>query len=309
MTNKIPVGATIARAYGFAFGNIVNNFGAIWIPAAILYALTYLFHAQYMSATLNLMTRDPQLMLVGMRFLFVACIVGFVLLTAQVAALTKEALGLRTGNPFLQFPFGAATWRLIGAYLLYFLVMIVIYIGSILAGIVGGVIVAALGAQIGGAGKLIIGLVLLAYVIVVLCGFFYIAIRLSFLLAPVTIAEQRVSLIRAWQLGQGNFWRMLAVFLSFFVPLLILEIAFLYFMYGSAFFPPLHATPDQMAAFVQHQQEVSRQVMMTSEKFWYVVYPVGLVFGLIVYALISGASAFAYRALVPAGADTKNSAI
>ena len=186
LVNKIPVGATIARAYGFSFGNIVNNLGAIWIPVAILYALAYLFHVQYMSATLRLMTHDPQSILIGMRFMFVAIIVSFVLLTAQVAALTKEALGLRTGSAFLQFPFGAAAWRLMGAYLLYFLVMIVIYIGCIL--VVGGGIVAAIGLQVGTVGKMITGLVVLAYVIVVLCGFFYIAIRLSFLMAPVAVA-------------------------------------------------------------------------------------------------------------------------
>ena len=101
---------------------------------------------------------------------------------------------------------------------------------------------------------------------------------------------------------------MFVIFLSFFIPLLILEFAFLYFMYGSAFFPPLHATPDEMAAFVQHQQEISRQVMMMSEKFWYIIYPMGLLFGLIFYGLISGAGAFAYRALVPAGVTAENHA-
>ena len=50
-----------------------------------------------------------------------------------------------------------------------------------------------MGPQMGTVGKMITGLVVLAYVIVVLCGFFYIAIRLSFLMAPVTVAERRVS--------------------------------------------------------------------------------------------------------------------
>jgi hypothetical protein len=69
IVNKIPVGATVARAYGFAFGNIVNNLGAIWIPATILYVLTFLFRDRYINATFDLMTRDPQSMIAGMRFL------------------------------------------------------------------------------------------------------------------------------------------------------------------------------------------------------------------------------------------------
>jgi hypothetical protein len=303
--NKIPVGATIVRAYGFAFGNIVGNLGAIWIPAAILCALTYLFYQQYMRATLDLMTREPQSMLEGLRFLLAACAVAFVLLTAQIAALTREALGLRTGNAFLQFPFGAAAWRLMATYLLYFVVMIVIYIGCVLVGAVGSGIVAVVGTQLGTAGRILTGAVAIAFMIAVCCALIYIAVRLSFLMAPVAVAEQRVSLIRAWQLGQGNFWRMFAVFLSVLLPLLVLEFAILYFVYGSAMLPPLHATPDQLEAFARHQQETSRQMMLMSQKFWYIVYPGGLVAGLIIYGLISGASAFAYRALVPATADAE----
>jgi hypothetical protein len=36
MVNKIPVGGTIAHAYRFTFGNIFNNFGAIWVPVLLL---------------------------------------------------------------------------------------------------------------------------------------------------------------------------------------------------------------------------------------------------------------------------------
>ena len=58
MTGKIPVGATIARAYGFAFGNIVNNLGMIWIPVAILYGLLFYFHSAYMNAMTVFLSRD-----------------------------------------------------------------------------------------------------------------------------------------------------------------------------------------------------------------------------------------------------------
>ena len=59
MTNKIPVGRTIAHSYGFAFGNIVNNLGAIWMPVAILYALYFLFAKRYMAAVLQVGCRLP----------------------------------------------------------------------------------------------------------------------------------------------------------------------------------------------------------------------------------------------------------
>ncbi len=53
MAEKIPVGGTIARAYGFAFGNIVNNLGMIWIPVVILWAAAYFLQAPYLKAAMN----------------------------------------------------------------------------------------------------------------------------------------------------------------------------------------------------------------------------------------------------------------
>ncbi len=255
MTNKIPVGQTIARAYGFAFGNILTNLALIWVPVAILWAIGLFVYAPYMMANMPAANANPMAMLGTMRFVFLYGVVAMVLLTAQIAVLTQEALGLREGASFLQFPFGAATWRTLGAFLLFFLVIFVIYIGIFLVGAVGGVILAVIAAQSGGSNKMIVGLLVFAFAILVICALLYIIVRLSFFLAPVAVAEKRVSLIRAWQLGQGNFWRMFAVNLSIWIPLLILEAGFIYWMWGTSFLLPLHGTPDQIAEFTRHQQE------------------------------------------------------
>lgn len=299
MAGKIPVGATIARAYGFAFGHIATNIALIWVPVAILWVLTYLFYAPYSEAVLNMTSGEPMAALTGMRFMFGYMIVISVLLTAQIAILTKEALGLRTGSSFLQIPFGGDTWRVLGAYVLYFLVMIVIYVGCIFVGAIGGGISAVIIAHSGASGAAAAAFVF-ACVFAVLCALFYVAIRLSFFIAPVAIAEKRVSLIRAWQLGGGNFWRIFLISLSIIIPLLILEGILLFSVWGTSLIPPMHATPDQIAEFTRHQRDLSRDMMMKTRQFWYVVYPLGLVFGVIFYGLVAGASAFAYRALVPA---------
>src|ERR1700755_2149910 len=144
MANKIPVGSTISHAYGFAFGNIVNNLGAIWIPVAILWVLTYFFQQDYWNAAIVM--GDPRTMVQAMPTMAAAVAVVFVLITAQIASLTKEALGLRTGSAFLQFPFGGDTWRLIGSYLLFFLVISLIYLLiAIVAAVLGGVLGGAMG--------------------------------------------------------------------------------------------------------------------------------------------------------------------
>lgn len=296
MAGKIAVGSTIARAYGFAFGNIVNNLGAIWIPVAILYGLNFYFGKAYMAAVLNLGTHDPASMMSAMPFLFAAIVVLFVLMVPQIAALTKEALGLRTGNAFLQFPFGAAAWRMMGAYLLFYLVLLVFYVilavGTVILSIVAGL-------SIGHSAPAAIGIVAFAIALFVLCAFLYISVRLSFLLPPVVVAEKSVSLIRAWELTRGNFWRIFAILLTLLIPVIAVECVYIYEVYGNSFIPPIGGTPEQLQAFALHQQEINRAVMEKTQQYWYIYYPVGLAVSLIVLGMFSGASAFAYRALVP----------
>jgi len=66
-------------------------------------------------------------------------------------------------------------------------------------------------------------------------------------------------------------------------------------VYGSSLIPPIHAgiTPEELNAFSQHQ----RQVLANSQQWWFIMYPLGLLVGLIFYGLFSGAAAHAYRAV------------
>lgn len=302
MANKIPVGATIARAYGFAFGNILNNLGAIWVPVAIVWAASFFFYRPYMEHALQAGSGDPQAMLHSMRFVGVGFLLTFLLLTAQIAALTKEALGLRAGNAFLQFPFGPAMWRLLANYVLFILAMLVIYVIVAIAAIVGGIVLGVVAGQAAApAGKPIVALAIAALAIAVSCALIYIATRLSFLLAPVAVAEQRITLIRGWELTRGNFWRIFLIVLSVLLPLLLLEIVYILALYGTDFFPRpgTLGSPEGMAQWQQHNRQLSLHGMEVTQRYWFIVYPLGLLFALIVYALFAGLSAFAYRALVP----------
>ena len=109
------------------------------------------------------------------------------------------------------------------------------------------------------------------------------------------MAEHRVSLIRSWELGKGNFWRIFVVILSILIPLVALEVAVFLAVYGSGFIPPIHpgVTQDELNAFNLHQ----RQVLANSQHWWFITYPLGLLVGLIFYGLFSGATAHAYRAV------------
>lgn len=58
-------------------------------------------------------------------------------------------------------------------------------------------------------------------VVAALCWFVSVVIRMLFFLPPVVVAERRIGLIRAWELGRGNFWRMVAVLLAVLGPVWI----------------------------------------------------------------------------------------
>lgn len=293
MMNKVPVGSTISRSYGFAFGNIVNNLGAIWIPVAILWAASFAFQGAMMKTSLDAGS-NPQAALAAAPMLLLYSVVTIVLLSAQIAGLTREALGLRTGNAFLQFPFGAATWRVLGAFFLYGLVMLVIYFGMVIGGAVlgGGLGIAMMQGGSGAAG--IGGAIMVIVFLLIFCALIYISTRLSFFLAPVAVGEHKVSLIRSWQLSKGNFWRIFGVMFVLFVPFVIVYCILILTMLRP-FFQSFHPnmSPEELAA----QQQLLIQSVNAMSSYWYITYPIGLLFALLGYSLYAGAAAFSYRAV------------
>jgi hypothetical protein len=308
MANKVPVGATLARAYGFAFGNILSNFGAIWIPVATLYGLLIVFGRPYSAAMMTMVSRDPQAILRLMPYMFLGYAIMFVLVTAQVAALTKEALGLRKGSAWLQFPFGAPTWRLLLAYLALCLVTVVLYIACLLGiAILGGVAGFVASRQPGIASPAVMAGLVILLVIAMLCALFYCIVRLSFLMAPVAVAEGRRTLQRSWELTHGNFWRIFIVLLVILVPFLVLEFVYLGWMLGPEFLSSrLSAhSPDAIAAWRAQEQALVAHSVQRTQQYWFIVYPVGLAVALAVYGMLTGASAFAYRALTPEAPPSK----
>jgi hypothetical protein len=124
-----------------------------------------------------------------------------------------------------------------------------------------------------------------------LCLLLFVVLRFGFLLAPVVVAEETMSIGRGWTLTEGNFWRIAAVVLAVALPFLIVQFAVLFAVGGSDIFAPLPAGADFATALQQRMQAFDQHM------------PVWL--GLIVFlapfslGLNLGAQAFAYRALVP----------
>ena len=66
-------------------------------------------------------------------------------------------------------------------------------------------------------------------------------LRLGFLLTPVVVAENRISLRRPWELSRGNFWRIFAIALAIVIPLALLAFLLMLLVVGWAPFGELHA--------------------------------------------------------------------
>ena len=283
---KIPVGKSIGGAYGFFFGRCLTILCLSWLPA-VIYAGARLalvdYSAPLMAQALNGHHPPAEMHLVHLAFFL------FSLLMVAVIALplNREALGLGGERVLAHFVIGGRELRLFAAFVRFEIVFI-----ALIAALVLAIIGVHLGANAAAAHWPILAqynapnIVHLAAIVLVVLLVLFAALRLSFLIGPIAAAEDKASLARAWSLSAGNFWRILAIFLATMVPLLIVLCGADYAVMG----PSLHmafAHPDfqsMFATMIQHAPALAA------------ISVVGLV---IACALSAGASAAAYRALVP----------
>jgi len=229
----IALGKTIEATYRFAFVNILSVLGIVWLPSLIflaaLGAVAWLVwpdiqgllsvHLQGGNGshfTLTDEDRDQILRILHSagRFAVPIGLIGLVMRAMIAVGVLEKALGRRDGPVFVYFSLGAPVWRMIGA--------------SLLAGIVvfGGVLATciAVAALLWGVGHYaggISGLAKFASVAAAAIWIVYMTLRLVFFLPAVVVAEERIGLARAWELGRGNVWRILGLLLAVLLPVAI----------------------------------------------------------------------------------------
>ena len=282
---KIPVGKTIAYAYGFTFGNFLTVLGLSWAPLAIMAVVALFALPAYFNGMVAIVTTGDAsafFAAAGLMFvLFIAVFAGFIMIYVAIA---RQALGLRTGPAFFYFSLDAAFWRLLLAYL----VTIVIALGlGIALSIFTGIAV------------VVFAPLAILVPIAAVFGMVYGVLRLTFLLPPIAVAEERQLISRSWALGKGNFWRMFAVLLAIVIPLAVVQGIVQASLFSSLAIvpPPDEAGPAEMAAFMA-------QMMAQLSGLLPLLVPVAIVFYAATIAMIVSASAFAYRSLVPAPEGT-----
>jgi hypothetical protein len=243
---------------------------------------------------------------------------GIFLLSLFVRAMigvgvTELALGKRTGLTLVYFSLGNSVWRLLGAWILFFLVMILIYIAliifTVVVAICGGLAIKA-AALPQSSNAVAIGL------LAIFCGFLfvgsliYILARLTFLIPPVVVNEQKVDLARGWQLTKGNFWRIFLIGLLLFLPLIVVGMVVFFAVFGTAivsdmlqvFTMAMHNTKQDIIQ--QHVDAMGASMRAQSLAIWPYTMVANILLGAFYYGLMYSASVFAYRAVTETSAPT-----
>ncbi len=192
---KIPVGATIAHAYRFAFLNFFKLLGVMWLPWAIMTALGLAISKTSMAFSTAIMSHDSAQIRHALIYLM-----PFLSADAPLALHADDGIdgtgtGTKNGSPYYYFSLGKPLWRASGAFLLLIMVVIGCWIAVVLGGIVLVFVMnlVAKTLMVGTFAKFVVGL----SIAIAFCAYIYIIVRSSFLLMPVVIAEEKISLKRA----------------------------------------------------------------------------------------------------------------
>lgn len=281
--NRLPVGETTRFAYQFTFGQLGTIIGLIWIPMvaiAVLQFLPFGLGDANLSPEQN-PTAAGAAALRGLVFWLVS-----VLLYACVnVAVTRQALGLRTGSAIAHFTLGRAEFRMWGASLIFLAIIFALAFGLVLAVIVAGIAGGATGNKV--VAGLAVSAVLVAGLVILLLSL----VRLGFLFVPVTVAEEKISFERAWLLTRGNFWRIVTVLFLVTLPTFVVLMTASYALMGR-----------ELSALAMVAQHLSPQAVM--ERYRMIVSDhaptiigINLIAAPFTFGLMLGAAAAGYKAL------------
>jgi hypothetical protein len=282
---KLPMGSTIRHAYTFTLSELGTIIGLCWLPLvliAILQFLPYAFGGDPMAPAENATAQGRH----GLENLFSSLLMILLYAIAYVPV-TRLALGLRQGPAIVHFALGLPEFRVFGALLLYFLVIFAMAIGIGVLGLAAGTVTATTGKNP------IAGFVLALVILAAVFGFIYAIVRLGFLIVPVAVAENQISLTRAWTLTRGNFWRIFGSLAAVLVPLYLLHLGGMIALVGPGLFAPLPSNTALAEQALATRFALVGQHMPAYLGLTLILAPFNLGLGI-------GAAAYGYKALKPA---------
>jgi hypothetical protein len=287
---SIAVGQSIGGAYGFLFRRFLTILGLSWLPAAI-YAfarLAFLWHVEPRLFAEVHGGGHPSF--VTILFVLGYVVLALLLVSVIAVALTRDALDLRDQPVLARLVVGPRELRLFAAYISIDIIVIVL-VAVLIAGVIGATMGAkwalAQGAPL--TSWPVLKIVHIAASVIAVLIVLFVTLRLSFLIAPVAAAEDKARISRAWELSAGNFWRMFVIALAILVPLLIVIVVCEYAVLGPQIMALHHAGARRDPSALLSAAIAHGPVLVT----------IAAAAMVIANALFAGASAAAYRALVP----------
>lgn len=292
---KISVGGTLAQAFHFLRGDILRLLSVTAAPMAIMWLPAFFLRDQLVALSTQVAAEDMSGLGQVWPMILGFYVMAFLLMAMMVIGIARLALGLDRNWFYLSL--GAPVWRLLGSLLLLVFVLVLGWLATILAGVIGGFVMGLLTA-LTGIGALSSLFAFLA-VVTVFCGYVYCLVRLTFLLVPVIAAEEKsFALVRSWTLSHGNFWHMFAITLVILVPLIVFELVFvLGYLFKGVTFPTDPANLQEMEVFQAAINARSTEMMAAFYDNWYISYPLTVLLVAIFYGATIAAQCFAYRQL------------
>jgi hypothetical protein len=210
----IPVVATIRDSYTFATTHLGGVIGLIWVPMVLATVMGFFSFQRYYNDFIDAMAGGNVAALGPSLLMMLGYLVAALLLYAVMfVAVVQLALGARTAPAVAHFAFGHLEWRMFRAFLGFIGVILVLVLPAF---ITASALLTVVGARLPQtAGSILLMLVFYGVILLSMPRFFV-------LLPVVAVAESTPVLRRAWTLSAGNFWRLLAVLLAIFGPILVL---------------------------------------------------------------------------------------
>lgn len=296
--NKVPVVKVISESVSFSFQKYLSLLGAVWLPMLLSLLFTWFvmlphFEADAAAAAGGLRPAGSPLISLAMEF------VQFILMAVISVGVTKEALGLREGPRFIYLSVGMAELRVFGGNLLLGVSLVVLAILAIILGVVVGIVAGASTATDPRATSHVTAIVTLFVLIAVFLPMVYFGIRLLSFQTAVAVVEHRFGLWRSWSLSRHNFWRLYAIAMAIWIPLMIVYLIALGLTMGPSLAKMMAAASAGPEAFHAAHREWMVSVINNLKYYMFIFLPVGP----IVNGLTIAPGAFAYRALVPSATD------
>lgn len=284
---RIPVRSVIAETYRFVFSQLGRLIERVWLPATFICIGSFLFVRPY----LYLMASDPdgaalQQQSHVLLALYVYYMAGLLMTGMIIGAIVLEYLKPQPGSSLFRLPPVSTAFRIASGALGAMLVLLLFVMTSSLA-LAGLIRIAHLPEPIA-----------LAGMVLILVAILYPAVRLCLLMPAVAAQENRIGLMRSWELTRGNGWRLVLIMLATALPVMLIAMILQALVLGAEALNP-HFELIGQAEVMLTKRNV--QMMLMANRFPYITgitffltpltYGLAVIPGVIVYRIMTAGQA------------------